>query len=208
LDTAEKVREARLRRAAARQGYALAKTRRRDPNAWDYGTYMITDLRTNAVVAGTEVIGRPSWTLDDIEGWLATGNDAVKTEAGWMKIYSMLYDRYGCSTCGAAAGEPCRHPNGDEADYAHEPRFAAWLADAQVALPFLPWGGTHWSRDLRKVMVARYCCGYCQAEPGEKCHHMDGLHADDPNHPAWVHYDRVDRWAADLAALLVAPAAA
>lgn len=37
-----KVQVNRLRRMAARQGYRLRKTRRIDPRATDYGTYMLT----------------------------------------------------------------------------------------------------------------------------------------------------------------------
>ena len=70
MDTALKTRENRLRRIADRQGYRLVKSARRDPRASDYGMWMITDLRTNTVVAGTEVIGRPSMSLDDVEAWL------------------------------------------------------------------------------------------------------------------------------------------
>lgn len=66
-DRAEKIRENRLRRMAARQGLRLVKSRRRDPRAFDYGRYMLLDEQTNGVVAGTEVIGQPSWDLDDVE---------------------------------------------------------------------------------------------------------------------------------------------
>ena len=66
----EKVRENRLRRMAERQGYALTKTRRRDPRATDYGKYMIVNPMTNAVVAGAAATGRPEFTLDDVEEWL------------------------------------------------------------------------------------------------------------------------------------------
>jgi hypothetical protein len=48
----EKVRKNRLRRMAKRQGYALHKTRRRDPKAYDYGAWWIFDVRTNALVEG------------------------------------------------------------------------------------------------------------------------------------------------------------
>ena len=41
MDMAEKVRENRLRRAVARQGYRLVKIRRRDPRAIDYGKFLI-----------------------------------------------------------------------------------------------------------------------------------------------------------------------
>lgn len=72
--TEEKVRENRLRRMAERQGLALRKSRRRDERALDYGRYMLVDERTNAVVVGTVPLGRPCWTLDDIEEYLS-GDD-------------------------------------------------------------------------------------------------------------------------------------
>ncbi len=56
----DKVRENRLRRAAARQRCQLVKSRRRDPNAWDYGTYMLVDWDTNGAVMQNA-------DLDDIE---------------------------------------------------------------------------------------------------------------------------------------------
>lgn len=69
----EKIRENRLRRMAERQGVALVKSRRRDPRAIDYGGWMIVDPSTNAVVAGTGAVGRPSMSLDDVERWLTEG---------------------------------------------------------------------------------------------------------------------------------------
>jgi hypothetical protein len=45
-----KILENRLRHAAARQGLRLAKSRRRDPRALGYGSYMLVDDATNAVV--------------------------------------------------------------------------------------------------------------------------------------------------------------
>jgi hypothetical protein len=70
-NTADKVRENRLRRMAGRQGLRLVKSRRRDPRAIDYGLYTLVSDRTNTVVAGTErTTGRPEFTLDDVEAWL------------------------------------------------------------------------------------------------------------------------------------------
>ena len=43
--------ESRLRRAVHRQGYRLERSRRRDPRAYDYGTYMIIDPQNNTVAA-------------------------------------------------------------------------------------------------------------------------------------------------------------
>jgi len=62
----DKIRENRLRAAAARQGFRLVKSSRRDPLASDYGRWMITDSATSAVVAGAG----PSMTLDQVEHWL------------------------------------------------------------------------------------------------------------------------------------------
>lgn len=67
MGTDEKVRENRLRRMAERQGLRLVKSRRRDPRAIDYGTYMLVNAEINGVVAGTAGTGRPNFTLDDVE---------------------------------------------------------------------------------------------------------------------------------------------
>jgi hypothetical protein len=40
----DKIRENRLRRAAQRQGLMLAKSRRRDPRATDYGVYFLSEV--------------------------------------------------------------------------------------------------------------------------------------------------------------------
>lgn len=77
----EKVREDRLRRMARRQGLQLSKNPRRDPRAYDYGSYMLVN-ENNAVVAdfGWDRPGFPegeSW-LDDIEAYLTS--DALATE--------------------------------------------------------------------------------------------------------------------------------
>jgi hypothetical protein len=63
MDTQEKIRENRARRAVARRGYRLAKTRRRDRAAWDYGSWKITDPATGGLVHDA-----PS--LADVEAWL------------------------------------------------------------------------------------------------------------------------------------------
>ncbi|RFZ48548.1 hypothetical protein MSS2_04715 [Mycobacterium marinum] len=44
-----KVMENRLRRAAVRQGLRLEKSRTRDPQASDYGTYQLVDVATNTI---------------------------------------------------------------------------------------------------------------------------------------------------------------
>lgn len=62
----DKIRENRLRRAARRQGLILVKSRRRDERATDYGTYMLVDGSTSAVVANGLQSGY-GLTLDDVE---------------------------------------------------------------------------------------------------------------------------------------------
>jgi hypothetical protein len=67
----DKTREARLRRMAQRQGYALVKSRRRDPRALGYGKFMIIEPNADTVVYG-EVDSHRSLSLDEVENWLST----------------------------------------------------------------------------------------------------------------------------------------
>jgi hypothetical protein len=73
MDEHTKVRENRLRRMAARQGYRLLKNPRRDPRAVDYGSYMLVDAHAGNFVAdfGWD---HPSTGnhLDEVEEWLTT----------------------------------------------------------------------------------------------------------------------------------------
>ena len=56
-----KVRENWARRTANRRGFVLIKSRRRDPQALDYGIYQLRDARDREVASGS---------LNDIEEWL------------------------------------------------------------------------------------------------------------------------------------------
>jgi hypothetical protein len=72
-DRPYKAQENRVRRALQRQGYALAKCRRRDPRAIGFGQYFIAD-QTNTVVAGGHITqGGFDLTLDDAERWAREG---------------------------------------------------------------------------------------------------------------------------------------
>jgi hypothetical protein len=65
----EIVRENRVRREAARQGYRLLKSRTRKVDAPDFGGFMLVDAERNWHIGG----GNPyafSWSLDDVEAWL------------------------------------------------------------------------------------------------------------------------------------------
>jgi len=66
----DKVRENRARRAAARQGLALEKSRRRDHRALGYDSYRFVDVATNSVAYGGNSVGGYSLNLDDVEEYL------------------------------------------------------------------------------------------------------------------------------------------
>ena len=68
-DRNEKVRENRLRRAAARQGLTLCKSPSRDVRAIEHGTYMLADTATNTVAASGLQSGY-GLTLDEVEAAL------------------------------------------------------------------------------------------------------------------------------------------
>jgi hypothetical protein len=72
VSSVDKTRETRLRRAADRQGLRLERSRRRDPRAVDYDRYWLVDLATGDVVVGASPIGRPNWSLNQVEAWLAS----------------------------------------------------------------------------------------------------------------------------------------
>lgn len=65
-----KTRETRLRRLAERRGLRLQKSPRRDPGAWDFGTYQLVDAREEWVVAEHPAGQGYGMKLDDIEEWL------------------------------------------------------------------------------------------------------------------------------------------
>jgi hypothetical protein len=72
MDTEEKaykVQEVRLRNRAKRMGYILQKSRRRDPQALGYGTYMLVDASNNTIAAGDTNNGF-GMNLDEIEAAL------------------------------------------------------------------------------------------------------------------------------------------
>ncbi len=70
-----KVRENRIRRMAERQGLILAKSRRRDHMALDYGKYALVN-DSNCVVYGSASCGYDA-DLDDIEEFLTCDSEAI-----------------------------------------------------------------------------------------------------------------------------------
>jgi hypothetical protein len=69
----DKVRENRLRRMADRQGLLLRKSRRRDPNAWDYGTFELIDPSNGCTLTPSPTGRACGITLDQIEHELESG---------------------------------------------------------------------------------------------------------------------------------------
>ena len=66
----QKVEESRLRRVADRQGYRLIKTRRRDPNAFDYGLYALIDPQHGGTIHPHFVNSPYALTLDEVREYL------------------------------------------------------------------------------------------------------------------------------------------
>lgn len=71
LSTSVPAREARLRRAMAREGRLLRKSRLRShPHSNDWGGYQVVDAWTNGIVAGASF----NLPLEDLEReWLDAG---------------------------------------------------------------------------------------------------------------------------------------
>jgi hypothetical protein len=72
-------REGRARRRADRLGKVLNKSRRRDPDAIDYGKWWVVDASTNALVGGDQF----GWSLDEVEEYLdererAEGDESIE----------------------------------------------------------------------------------------------------------------------------------
>jgi hypothetical protein len=69
MEEDDKVRENRLRRKAERVGLKVEKSRRRDPDAPDFGRYRI--CRGNLIVDGYDGTERQfAWDLDEVEYFL------------------------------------------------------------------------------------------------------------------------------------------
>lgn len=63
--------EVRAYRDARRQGFALRKSRSRDPNDPTYSMFHITDPFTNTIVAGGHTNNGYDMNLDEVTAWLA-----------------------------------------------------------------------------------------------------------------------------------------
>jgi|HubBroStandDraft_4_1064222.scaffolds.fasta_scaffold00009_87 hypothetical protein len=76
----DKVRENRLRRMAERQGFALRRSRRRDPLARDFGVYWIVDpAKDRPLATGSYPDG--GMDLEEVERWLQRPWDDEKKRA-------------------------------------------------------------------------------------------------------------------------------
>jgi hypothetical protein len=70
MTTTDEMREQRLRRAVARLGYKLVKSRCRTPEAYVYATYGIIDPDRNSWISWVGGDGY-GMDLDQIEEWLS-----------------------------------------------------------------------------------------------------------------------------------------
>ena len=68
-DADDHLLESRLRHLATKRGYALKKSRQRDPAVPGYGGYMLVNIERNAAVLGYETYFY-SASLKDIEEFL------------------------------------------------------------------------------------------------------------------------------------------
>lgn len=122
MDTYEKVREDRVRRMLARQGYKLTKSNRRDPRAWDYGGYIATYLMAGDVDSGR--VARYCRSLDEAEKWAldedrpedlkqASGRPAADwEEIGTVTVGANWLDSLGCTGYGPHQLKVLRDPEG------------------------------------------------------------------------------------------------
>ena len=83
METLDKVEENRLRRVAARRGYELHKSRRRDPKASDYGKYVLHPLGT-----------QDTW---DANLWLTTDEvcrrlEVIREDEKHLEFYAMIHN--------------------------------------------------------------------------------------------------------------------
>ncbi len=62
--------ESAVRRKARRAGYRLMKSKTRTPEDHRFGTFMLVDERTNAVVLSDNIGNGYGLELDEINDWL------------------------------------------------------------------------------------------------------------------------------------------
>ena|SRR5260370_24787898 len=98
MDNTTKVREDRVRRILARQGYHLTKSNRRDPRAWDYGIYTATHILANETDSG--VVARYFPSLDDAEKWALDGDRPDELEDA-LRRPAKDWEELGTATVGA-----------------------------------------------------------------------------------------------------------
>lgn len=96
-ESSNRLREGRARGEAAYQGLRLEKSRSREPQASEYGTYRLTDISTNTIV-GLGMQGGYGLSLDDVERALGIASamtnplNAADTEALWARLADRLSD--------------------------------------------------------------------------------------------------------------------
>ena len=92
--TAQKVQENRVRRLAERQGLALQKSRRRDPQALDFGTFWLVNPELNAQIFPSGDGSAWGATLEELEEWLT--QPVAVTQRRWTDDDVKPYLKQAC----------------------------------------------------------------------------------------------------------------
>ena len=94
---ADKVLENRLRRKADRHGLRLIKSRRRDPDAHDFGLYALVTQDVGGTIHPEGAISPYDLDLDEVESWLSTPadgySDNIRSLEKWIKDFRAIVPR-------------------------------------------------------------------------------------------------------------------
>lgn len=139
-----KVREDRVRRMLARQGYQLTRSNRRDPRAWDYGIYIITHMLASGADSG-RIAGYCN-SLAEAEQWARDGDRGSELEAAsrrpdedWEDIGTITVGANWIANLGGAAGDGPHlarvlRQKGDIRFIRLEPQAQEWVKIAEISV--------------------------------------------------------------------------
>jgi hypothetical protein len=140
----EKVREDRVRRMLARQGYQLTRSNRRDPRAWDFGVYVVTYMLANGTDTGR--LARYCSSLDEVERWaMSEDQDAEMEDASdrpaqdWEELTTITVGANWIAQLGGTAGDGPRlvkvlRHKGDIRFIRLEPLVDGWVRVGEVGI--------------------------------------------------------------------------
>lgn len=70
MEASQKIRENRMRRKLDRMGYRLIKSRRKDPDAFDYGLFAIVDQNHNSLMHESLAGSIYALDLEEVDSWI------------------------------------------------------------------------------------------------------------------------------------------